>query len=84
MHECPKSNVIKKSGEAFYSKGDPADKNMYFIHIKDAFVRYMEDAGSNLIWDKVFKSGLSKFFKGCLPQNLLSPLLNTLSQLQID
>ena len=31
-------------------------------------------------WDKVFKSGLSKFFKGCLPQNLLSPLLNTLSQ----
>ena len=30
---------------------------------------------------KVFKSGLSKFFKGCLPQNLLSPLLNTLSQI---
>ena len=26
------------------------------------------------IWYKVFKSGLSK---GCLPQNLLSPLLNT-------
>ena len=24
----------------------------------------------NYIWDKVFKSGLSKFFKGCLPQNL--------------
>ena len=24
-------------------------------------------------WDKVFKSGLSKLFKGCLPQNLLSP-----------
>ena len=33
----------------------------------------------NYIWDKVFKSGLSKFFKGCLPQNLLSPLLNTFS-----
>ena len=30
-----------------------------------------------IIGDKVFKSGLSKFFKGCLPQNLLSPLLNT-------
>ena len=47
------------------------------------------------IWDKVFRSGLSKFcgrqslrsfkgygllkiFKGCLPQNLLSPPLNTL------
>ena len=23
-----------------------------------------------------------KFFKGCLPKNLLSPLLNTLSQIQ--
>ena len=45
-------------------------------------------------WDKAFKSGLSKFcgrqhlknlsastFKGCLPQNVLSPLLNTLSQM---
>ena len=32
-------------------------------------------------WDKVFKSGLSKFFKGCLPQNFLSPLLNTLFQM---
>ena len=31
--------------------------------------------------DKVFKSGLSKFFKGCLPQNFLSPLLNTLFQM---
>ena len=35
------------------------------------------------IWDKVSKSGLSKFFKGCLPQNLLSPLLNTLSHLNV-
>ena len=34
-----------------------------------------------IIWDKVFKSGLSKFFKGCLPQKLLSPLLNTLSHI---
>ena len=34
-------------------------------------------------WDKVLKSGLSKFFKGCLPQNLLSPLLNTLPQLPL-
>ena len=31
----------------------------------------------NYIWDKVIKSGLSKFFKGCLLQNLLRPLLNT-------
>ena len=29
------------------------------------------------IRDKVFKSGLSKFLNGCLPQNLLNPLLNT-------
>ena len=29
----------------------------------------------------IFKSGLLKFFKGCLPQNLLSPLLNTLSNM---
>ena len=47
------------------------------------------------IWDKVFKNGLSKFcgrqplnfpfkfFKACLPQNLLSPLLNTLSHIFI-
>ena len=39
---------------------------------------------SQYIWGKVFKSGLSKFFKGCLPQNLLSPLLNTLSRMQCN
>ena len=31
--------------------------------------------------DKVFKSGLSKFLKGCHPQNLLSKLLNALLQM---
>ena len=48
----------------------------------------------NQIWDKAFKSGLSKFcgrqplrnpfkfFKGCLPQNLLRPLLNTLPHMR--
>ena len=30
------------------------------------------------IWDKVFKSGVSK---GSLPQNLFTPLLNTLSHI---
>ena len=30
--------------------------------------------------DKVFKSGISKFFNGYLPQILLGPFLNTLSQ----
>ena len=42
-------------------------------------------------WEKVFQSRQSKFcgrpypfrfFKGCLPQNSLSPLLNTLSHIQ--
>ena len=51
-----------------------------------------------IIWDKKFKSRLSKFcgrqplkgnfksfFKGCLaPQNLLSPLLNTLSHMKTN
>ena len=32
-------------------------------------------------WAKVLKSGLNKFIKGFLPQNLFSPLLNTLSQM---
>ena len=36
----------------------------------------------NYIWGKVFKSGISKFFKGYLPQNLLSPVLNTLSHIK--
>ena len=33
------------------------------------------------IWGKVFKSRLSNFFKGCLPQSLLSRLLNSLSHM---
>ena len=33
------------------------------------------------IWDKVFKSGLSKFYGKQPLKNLLSPLLNTLSHL---
>ena len=37
----------------------------------------------NMIWDRVFKMGPSKFFKGYLPQNLLSPLLNTLSRMKL-
>ena len=37
-----------------------------------------------VLWDKVFKSGLSEFCElglglGCLPKNLLNQLLNTLS-----
>ena len=32
-----------------------------------------------LIRDKLFKNGPSKIFKGCLPQILLGPFLNTLS-----
>ena len=37
---------------------------------------------SQNIWDKVFKSGLSKFFKVCLPQ-IFSLLLNTLSHIRV-
>ena len=29
----------------------------------------------------ILESGISKFFKNCLQQNLLSPLLNTLSHI---
>ena len=36
---------------------------------------------SNFNRNKLFKSGLSKFFKGCLSQYLLSPLLDILAQL---
>ena len=38
----------------------------------------------SFIWDKVFKSGLSKFCGRQPLKNLLSPLLNTLSHLIID
>ena len=37
-----------------------------------------------IIWDKVFKSGLSKFFKDCLPQNLFSPFLNSFSHIPLQ
>ena len=61
----------------------------FFFMVWKAVLKY--------IWDKVFKSGLSKFrgkknslikrtiflqfFKGCLPQILLGPFLNALSYL---
>ena len=32
-------------------------------------------------WNKVFKIGSNKIFKGCLPQILLGPFLNTFSQI---
>ena len=35
-------------------------------------------------WDKAFKSGLSKFLKDCLPQNLLSPFLNSFSHIPLQ
>ena len=48
------------------------------VKLKDFESRFCDCAKNR--WDKVFKSGLSKFFKDCLPQNLPSPLLNTFSQ----
>ena len=35
------------------------------------------------IWDKIFKNGPGKNFKGCLPQILLAPFLNTLSHIKL-
>ena len=35
------------------------------------------------IWDKVFKNGPSKIFKGCLPQTLLVLLLNALPRIYL-
>ena len=61
-----------------------------YSFLKDFFSRYLTNLNSYK-WDKVFKSGPGKicgrqplknlkgykFFKGCLPQILLGPLLNT-------
>ena len=47
------------------------------MNIKVQRMRVLESCKFN----KVFKSGLSKFFKGYLLQNLLSPFLNSLSQM---
>ena len=38
----------------------------------------LETKIKKLKWGKVFNSGLSKFFNGCLPQNIIGPLSNTL------
>ena len=46
--------------------------------IKCLSVKYLILLSHIYIWDKVLKSGLRKLLKACLPQNLLSPLLNTL------
>ena len=35
------------------------------------------------IWDKVFKNGPCEIFKGCLPQILPAPYLNTLTNFKI-
>ena len=35
----------------------------------------------NYIWDKVFKNGPSKIFKGCLPQILFGPFLDNLTHI---
>ena len=37
----------------------------------------MEHTSLGVKWDKVFKNGPSEIFKGCLPQILLGPFLNT-------
>ena len=42
---------------------------------------WMSALKSTAKWDTVFKNGRSKIAKGCLPQILLGPFLNTLSQI---
>ena len=64
--------------------------NFFKVHFNSVLLQIIFVLKSN-IWDKVLKSGLSKFcgcrpypfkfFKGCLLQNLLSPFLNTLSHM---
>ena len=49
----------------------------YFYHIFFFFIPWLK----SLTWDKVFKSGLSKFCGRQPLKNLLSPLVNTLSHL---
>ena len=45
--------------------------------------RILKNYGLKIKWDKVFKNGPSKIFKGCLPQISLGPFLNTLSQITV-
>ena len=62
---------------AFYPKAEKYLETMKF----QANIYQMRVIFYSYNWDKVFNSGLSILFKVCLPQNLLSPLLNTLSHL---
>ena len=48
--------------------------------VKQEYLTYITEK-LKLIWDKVFKNGPSKFFKGYLPQIVLGPFLNTLFHL---
>ena len=48
----------------------------------DIVLEYSTKIRRSLIWDKLFKSGLSKFFGRQPLKNLLSPLLNTLSHIE--
>ena len=60
--------------------------------VRFALFYFPEESSQSFTWDKVFKNGPSKicgkqrlkymkFLKGCLPQILLGPFLNTLSHL---
>ena len=91
-------NIPSKSNS--YSNNDNYDNVIRIIFLSNLFFKIKESFASSTSpffplllssfldkhrkWDKVCKGRLSKFFKGFLPQNLLSPLLNTLSQILFE
>ena len=75
--------------------GSPLNKNRTKVSMEDAphyFTAKMvcihyasvdlnQDCTERITWDKIFKIGPSKIFKGCLSQYLLGPFLNTLTHI---
>ena len=57
------------------------DNGLHHERVKYGFEKIFLSLNFNMQMRFVFKSRLNKFFNGCLPQNLLSPLLNMLSQI---
>ena len=68
------------------NNGSLKSLNLSFIGLLTTSCHYASDKKRNVSFtaekiSKIFKSELSEFRKGCLPQNLLSSLMNTLSQM---
>ena len=73
--------IIILFSDMFTQRKDKGEFRAFLLNYLLKLQSYCEVTILTYIWDKLLKSGLSKFFKDCLPQNLLSPLLNTLSRL---